>query len=322
MISVGIIGGAGYTAGELLRILIHHPHVTIDFVHSSSNAGNPITKVHTDLLGDTSLTFSSSYHASVDVVFFCSGHGATDKFLHDHPEFLKTKIIDLSQDFRIYQPSHDFVYGLPEMNKSQIQKAKHIANPGCFATCIQLGILPLANAGKLIDDIHVNAITGSTGAGHQPTETTHFSWRDSNVSVYKPFNHQHLKEIIQSIKQLQPYFHHRINFIPMRGPFTRGIMATMYTKTTLLSLSEAKELYQEYYNDSPFVVISHESPDLKQVINTNKAIVYLEKHEDLLFAIVVIDNLLKGASGQAVQNMNLMFGLPENSGLKLKPTAF
>jgi len=322
MISVGIIGGAGYTAGELLRILINHPHVSIDFIHSNSNAGNPISKVHTDLLGETDLKFTDTFSHSVDAVFFCTGHGATAKFLAENPEFLKAKIIDLSQDFRIYQPNHDFIYALPEMNKASVKKAMHIANPGCFATCIQLGVLPLANAGKLIDDVHINAVTGSTGAGQQPTQTTHFSWRDNNVSVYKAFNHQHLKEITQSIKQLQPSFHHRINFVPVRGAFTRGIMAMTYTRTTLLSLSEAKELYREYYADSPFVFVSDENPDLKQVVNTNKGIVYVEKHDDLLFIISIIDNLLKGASGQAVQNFNLMFGLPETTGLKLKSTAF
>jgi N-acetyl-gamma-glutamyl-phosphate reductase len=320
MIKVGIIGGAGYTAGELLRILLYHPSVNIQFVHSNSNAGNKITAVHTDLLGETELVFTKELSTDVDVLFLCMGHHESKKFLEANPEFLKIKIIDLSQDFRI-NGNHDFVYALPEMNKEEVKKAIHIANPGCFATCIQLALLPLAAAQQLTDDVHINAITGSTGAGQQPTDTTHFSWRESNISVYKAFNHQHLKEITQSVKLLQPSFANKINFIPVRGNFTRGIFATTYLESSL-SEEEAKNIFQNYYAKSPFVFVTDKNPDLKQVVNTNKGIVYIEKQGSLLLIISMIDNLLKGASGQAVQNMNLIFGLDEAAGLKLKPTGF
>lgn len=322
MIKTGIIGGAGYTAGELLRLLINHPQVEITFVHSGSNAGNKITAVHSGLLGETDLVFTDSLEllSSIDLLFFCTAHGDTKKFIDSHklPESLK--IIDLSTDYRAKRDDHDFVYGLPELNHEAITKAQRIANPGCFATAIQLAVLPLAKAG-LLNEVHVNAITGSTGAGVKPGSTTHFSWRNDNISVYKAFEHQHLGEITQSIKQLQPAFTLPINFIPVRGDFARGIFATVYTECNL-SLEEAKKLYCDYYCAHPFTIVADNNPDLKQVVNTNKCVVYLEKHGNKLLIISIIDNLLKGASGQAVHNMNLIFGLPETTGLKLKPLAF
>ena len=318
-IKVGIVGGAGYTGGELLRILLFHPAAEIVFVHSKSNAGNGLSKVHSDLLGHTQLKFTSELSSEVDVLILCVGHGDAKKFLEENVIQPSIKIIDLSQDFRI--ASEEFVYGLPEINKERIKSAKKVANPGCFATCIQLGLLPLASAGKLNSEIHISGITGSTGAGQSLSPTSHFSWRDSNISVYKAFNHQHLKEINQSLKQLQPSFHTAINFIPYRGNFTRGIMTTAYVKTDL-SLEEAKDLYNQFYKDHPFVFVSDENIDVKQVVNTNKCVLYLEKHGDNLMVISIIDNLLKGASGHAVQNMNLMFGLEETTGLMLKAIGF
>lgn len=322
MIKTGIIGGAGYTAGELLRLLINHPKVEITFVHSESNAGNKITDVHGGLLGETDLIFTGNLAllSNIDLLFFCTAHGDTKKFIdnHDLPETLK--IIDLSTDYRAKQVDHDFVYGLPELNHEEIVKARHIANPGCFATAIQLAVLPLAKAG-LLNEVHVNAITGSTGAGVKPGSTTHFSWRNDNISVYKAFEHQHLAEIMQSITQLQPAFAAPVNFIPVRGDFARGIFATVYTECDL-SLEDAKNLYCDYYFAHPFTIVADHNPDLKQVVNTNKCLLYLEKHANKLLIISIIDNLLKGAAGQAVHNMNLMFGLPETIGLKLKPVAF
>ncbi|ADQ80126.1 N-acetyl-gamma-glutamyl-phosphate reductase [Paludibacter propionicigenes WB4] len=321
-IKVGVIGGAGYTAGELLRILIHHPAVEIVFVNSSSNAGNPIADVHSGLFGETDLVFTSELpFGEVDALFLCSAHGDSKKFMDNNEIPASVKIIDLSTDYRAKSPNHDFVYGLPELNRSEIIAAKRIANPGCFATAIQLALLPLAAAGLLTDEVHVNAITGSTGAGVKPSETSHFSWRNNNISIYKPFGHQHLSEIGQSLRQLQTGFTQAINFIPVRGNFARGIYATTYTKCSL-SLDEAKKLYTDFYKDAAFTFVSEKNPDMKQVVNTNKAIVYLEKHEDKLLIVSMIDNLLKGASGQAVQNMNLMFGLDEKSGLGLKSTGF
>jgi N-acetyl-gamma-glutamyl-phosphate reductase len=320
-IKVGVVGGAGYTGGELLRILVNHPHVDIHFVHSNSNAGNPLHKVHTDLLGSTDVVFTDQLKYDADVVFLCLGHGDAAKFLQANPELLKTKVIDLSHDFRIEKEGNDFVYGLPEMQKSKIASAQHIANPGCFATCIQLALLPLANAQKLNDEIHVSAITGSTGAGQSLSATSHFSWRNSNMSVYKAFTHQHLKEIGQSLKGLQATHSKKINFIPYRGDFTRGIIASVYIKSDL-SLEEATALYKSYYKDAPFTHVADANIDLKQVVNTNNAFVYLEKHDDTLLVISIIDNLLKGASGQAVQNMNIMFGFEEKAGLRLKANAF
>lgn len=321
-IRVGVIGGAGYTAGELLRILVFHPQVEIVFVNSTSNAGNAIADVHSGLLGDTDLQFTSELPlGEVDVLFLCSAHGDSKKFVDENVLSEDLKIIDLSTDFRAKSAEHDFIYGLPELNKTTIKTAQRIANPGCFATAIELVLLPLAAKNLLTDEIHINAITGSTGAGVKPTETSHFSWRNNNISVYKAFEHQHLQEIGQSIRQLQTDFDKPINFIPVRGNFTRGIFATVYTKCAL-NIEEARELYADFYRDNAFVFLASKNPDMKQVVNTNKAIVYLEKHGDKLFIISALDNLLKGASGQAVQNMNLMFGLDEQAGLNLKSIGF
>lgn len=324
MIKAGIIGGAGYTGGELIRLLINHPNVEIAFVNSSSNAGNFLYDVHSDLYGDTDLRFTDEIDTNVDVIFLCVAHGDAKKFLEAHPIPSSVKIVDLSQDFRIKGSLYDgaeFVYGLPEINKAEIEKAIRVANPGCFATCLQLGMLPLAANGLLKDDLHVTALTGSTGAGQKATSTTHFSWRSNNLSVYKAFEHQHLKEITQSVKQLQSDFGKQINFIPYRGDFARGIIANMHTKFEG-SLQEALAIYQEFYKEAAFTFVSTSNIDLKQVVNTNKCLIYLEKHGEYLMVVSIIDNLLKGASGQAVQNMNLMFGLDQKSGLKLKPVAF
>ena len=322
MIKAGIIGGAGYTAGELIRILVNHPTVEIAFVNSTSNAGKDVTAVHGGLFGETELVFTNELPLDgVDVLFLCSAHGDSRKFLEANTVPAGLKIIDLSTDYRHARPDHDFVYGLPEINKEAIQKAFHVANPGCFATAIQLAILPLAAAGLLTDDVHINAITGSTGAGVKPAETSHFSWRNSNISVYKAFGHQHLDEIGQSVRQLQPGFDKNLNFIPVRGNFARGIFASTYTKCPL-SVGEAKALYSEFYKNAAFTFVADKNPDMKQVVNTNKAIIYVEKHGENLLIISMIDNLLKGASGQAVQNMNLMFGLDEKAGLNLKSIGF
>ena len=321
-IKVGVIGGAGYTAGELIRILINHPNVEISFVHSTSNAGNPITDVHSGLIGETNLVFTSELPLQdVDALFLCSAHGDSKKFLDNNHVPESIKIIDLSTDYRGKSPNHDFIYGLPELNREEIRTATRIANPGCFATAIQLAIFPLAAAGLLTDEIHVNAITGSTGAGVKPSDTSHFSWRNNNISIYKAFGHQHLEEIGQSLRQLQPGFRKAVNFIPVRGNFARGIFATTYTHSSI-SLEEAKKLYTDFYKDSAFTFVTDKNPDLKQVVNTNKGLVYLEKHGDKILIVSMIDNLLKGASGQAVQNMNLMFGLDEKAGLGLKSTGF
>ena len=321
-IKVGVIGGAGYTAGELLRILVHHPAVEIVFVNSSSNAGNPVVDVHSGLIGETDLIFTSELlFGEVDALFLCSAHGDSKKFMDNNDVPAAVKIIDLSTDYRAKSPHHDFVYGLPELNREDIRKATRIANPGCFATAIQLAIFPLAAAGLLTDEIHVNAITGSTGAGVKPSDTSHFSWRNNNISIYKPFGHQHLGEIGQSLRQLQAGFSKAVNFIPVRGNFARGIYVTAYTQCSL-SLDDAKELYKDFYKDAAFTFVVDKNPDMKQVVNTNKGIVYLEKHGDKLLIVSMIDNLLKGASGQAVQNMNLMFGLDEKAGLGLKSIGF
>jgi N-acetyl-gamma-glutamyl-phosphate reductase len=324
-IRIGIAGGAGYTGGELISVLINHPHAEIVFVHSNSNAGKPISDVHTDLFGDTDLKFSDTLSQNIDVLFLCVGHGDAKKFLDANPINENVKIIDLSQDFRLNNNStlakRNFVYGLPELNRESIKKSDNIANPGCFATCIQLGLLPLAASGKLNSEIHINATTGSSGAGQSPGATTHFTWRNNNLSVYKPFEHQHLNEIGESLSQLQKNFNEEISFIPQRGNFSRGILAAMYLQSSL-SLEQAQKLYSDYYESHPFTHLSLKNIDLKQVVNTNKALVYLEKHGNKLFIISIIDNLLKGASGQAVQNMNLMFGLDEMAGLKLKGIRF
>ncbi|WP_199137703.1 N-acetyl-gamma-glutamyl-phosphate reductase [Pedobacter sp. ASV12] len=324
-IKAGIIGGAGYTGGELLRILVNHPQVEIAFVNSSSNAGNLISDVHTDLLGDTDLRFTNEISQNIDVLFLCVGHGDARKFLETNSINEHVKIIDLSQDFRLTRNSQiatrNFIYGLPELNREAIKTANNIANPGCFATCIQLGLLPLAAKGLLNGEVHINATTGSTGAGQSLSTTSHFSWRNNNLSVYKAFEHQHLNEIGESLVQLQPSFAEAINFIPQRGDFTRGILAAIYIDSDL-TLEEAQQLYEDYYSSQPFTHVSKKNIDLKQVVNTNKALVHVEKHGNKLFVISIIDNLLKGASGQAVQNMNLMFGLEEALGLKLKAIGF
>ena len=322
MIKVGIIGGAGYTAGELLRILLNHPDVEIGFVQSTSNSGNLISDVHEDLLGETDLIFTDDMTFEiVDVVFLCMGHEKSMEFMQKNnlPESLK--VIDLSHDFRLKRADNNFVYGLPELNRESIKTAKYIANPGCFATGIQLALLPLAASNLLNDEVHVQAITGSTGAGQKPTETSHFSWRSSNVSAYKIFEHQHEGEILQSLMQLQPGFDKDFNFVPIRGNHTRGIFVSAYTNFKG-SVDEANELYKNYYKSHPFVFVTDKNPGVKQVVNTNKAVIYLEKHGNKLIIISVTDNLIKGASGQAVQNMNLMFGLDEKAGLTLKPVAY
>ncbi|WP_286857234.1 MULTISPECIES: N-acetyl-gamma-glutamyl-phosphate reductase [Sphingobacterium] len=337
MIKVGIVGSAGYTGGELLRVLIYHPEVEIIFANSASNAGNKLYEVHNDLFGDTELTFSSDFHSDIDVLFLCVGHGDARKFLDANPVAASVKIIDLSQDYRLrantaYQ-GQQFVYGLPELNKEAIKSAQYIANPGCFATNIQLALLPLASKGLLPDQIHVNATTGSTGAGQKPGATTHFSWRNNNLSAYKSFEHQHLQEISESLDQLQNGFlpasddsllaraAERINFVPQRGDFTRGIFSAIYVDSDLTE-EQAYELYEGYYATHPFTHVSRSNIDLKQVVNTNKSIIHLEKHGNKLLILNATDNLLKGASGQAVQNMNLMFGLNERMGLNLKSVCF
>lgn len=320
MIKVGIVGGAGYTAGEALRILLNHPQVEIVFVNSTSNAGNKLYDVHEGLFGETEMVFTEELPLDkIDALFICSGHGDSRKFMESHDVPASVKIIDLSTDYR--DESDGFVYGLPELNMERIKKANKIANPGCFATAIQLGLLPLAANGLLKSEVHVNAITGSTGAGVKPGATSHFSWRNGNISVYKAFQHQHLKEIGQSMRQLQPGFSHDINFIPVRGNFSRGIFVSTYTECDL-ELEEVKKLYEDFYKDAAFTFVMDKNPDLKQVVNTNKGIVHLEKHENKLFIISMVDNLLKGASGQAVHNMNIMFGLDEKCGLNLKSVAF
>lgn len=322
MIKIGIIGGAGYTAGELIRLLINHPDAEIVFVNSTSNAGNLITDVHSGLYGETDMRFTNELPLdSVNLLFFCTAHGDTKKFLESHAIPDGLKIIDLSMDYRIEGPEHEFVYGLPELNRRRICNANYIANPGCFATCIQLGVLPLARHLMLNSELHVNAITGSTGAGVKPSSTSHFSWRNDNISIYKPFTHQHLVEIGQSLRQLQNSFTSRINFIPVRGNFSRGIYATTYLDCKI-DLSEIKRIYEEYYADHSFTFITDKNPDLKQVVNTNKCLINLQKIDDKILIISMIDNLLKGASGQAVHNMNLSFGLEETVGLHLKPSAF
>ncbi len=325
MIKVGIIGGAGYTAGELIRLLIHHPHVEIEFIQSKSHKGELVSSVHQDLVGETNLIFDEEISDKADVVFLCLGHGKSVEFLSNNPISEKTKIIDLSQDFRLSKNAQfdgrQFVYGLPELNKERIQSASNIANPGCFATCIQLGILPLASAGLVQDDIHINAITGSTGAGQAPSATTHFSWRNNNVSVYKAFSHQHLGEISESFLSLQPNFDHSLNFIPVRGNFTRGIFTTSYTKKTT-DFDKTVSVYKDFYADAAFTHVSDEPVHLKQVVNTNKTLVHLSDHNDKILITSITDNLLKGASGQAIQNMNLLFDIDEKSGLQLKSTLF
>lgn len=322
MIKAGIIGGAGYTAGELIRLLLNHSQVELVFVNSTSNAGNKLTDVHGGLLGETEMIFTDQLpYNEIDVLFFCTAHGDTKKFLDTNNVPENLKIIDLSTDYRKESSEHEFVYGLPELNKERIKKAKRIANPGCFATAIQLALLPLAKAQLLNTEVHVNAITGSTGAGVKPSATSHFSWRENNISVYKAFEHQHLGEIRQSLNQLQPNFVEDINFIPVRGNFTRGIFTSIYLNFAGTE-DEVVKLYEDFYKDSPFVIITDKNPDLKQVVNTNKCVLYLEKHGNKLLILSCIDNLVKGASGQAVHNLNLIFGLEETEGLRLKAAGF
>ncbi len=345
MIKTGILGGAGYTAGELIRLLLNHPQAEIKFVNSESNAGNLLTDVHEGLYGETEMRFTSEMpFDEVDVLFFCFGHGKSEAFLKQHEVPEHVKIIDLAQDFRLESSSgkipdaqehantaatrqhptpecHDYIYGLPELNKEKIAQAQHVANPGCFATCIQLGLLPAANMKLLDKDVSVNAITGSTGAGVKPSGTTHFSWRMGNMSIYKAFDHQHVPEICQSLKQAQGSLDADIEFIPYRGDFSRGIFATMVVKTDA-DIDSIVAGYKQFYHDAPFTHYVDKPLDLKQVVNTNKALVHCDKHGNKLLITACIDNLLKGAVGQAVQNMNIMFGIDETAGLRLKPSAF
>lgn len=323
-LKVGIIGGAGYTGGELIRLLINHPQAEIIFVHSKSNAGNFISKVHGDLLGETDLKFTDKLNMGVDVLFLCVGHGEAKKFLEENKIADKIKVIDLSHDFRLGQSSklkaRNFIYGLPELNKEKIKSANNIANPGCYATTIQLGLLPLAKAG-LLKEVYTTGITGSTGAGQGLTETSHFSWRENNIAAYKTLTHQHLGEIHQSLKQLQPKGNIDVSFVPWRGDFTRGIFVSSQLNCDW-KLDDLNKLFEEFYSGHPFVHVSKENIFLKQVVNTNNCILQLEKKENHLVVHSILDNLLKGASGQAVQNMNLMFGIGETTGLKLKANYF
>ena len=347
MIKIGILGAAGYTGGELIRLLLNHPEAEIVFANSESNAGNLVSDVHEGLIGDTDLRFTDQMpFEDVDVVFFCFGHGKSEQFLKEHSIPSHVKIIDLAQDFRIKRENvivnsekfpagegsaeanyslftipYNFIYGLPEINREEIQKAQHVANPGCFATCIQVALLPAAYLNILKEDVAVNAITGSTGAGQKPGATTHFSWRNNNLSIYKPFQHQHIAEIRQSLKQVQGYLDADIDFIPYRGDFARGIFCTAVIKTPA-PLEDIVEAYRDFYRDAAFTHYSDKPLDLKQVVNTNKALVHVEKYGQKLLVTSVIDNLLKGAVGQAVQNMNLMFGIDERAGLRLKASAF
>ncbi len=338
MVRVGILGAAGYTGGELIRLLLNHPEVEIVFANSESNAGNKVYDVHEGLLGETELEFTSEMpFDKVDVVFFCFGHGKSEAFLKEHSIPANVKIIDLAQDFRI-KGDHDYVYGLPEIHHEEIAKCQHLANPGCFATCIQLGLLPLAKAGLLTSDIAVNAITGSTGAGQKPSATTHFSWRDNNFSVYKLFTHQHLHEICQTLNELKPTGAPHVvdtldegfdaegitvDFIPYRGDFARGIFCTEVVTLNQQAVGDdIVALYKDFYKDTAFTHYSDKALDLKQVVNTNKGLVHVEVFGKKVVITSMIDNLLKGAVGQAVQNMNIMFGLDEKAGLNLKASAF
>ncbi|MBS1617719.1 MAG: N-acetyl-gamma-glutamyl-phosphate reductase [Bacteroidetes bacterium] len=324
-IKAGIIGGAGYTGGEIIRLLLLHPDVEIAFVQSASSADQLLSDVHTDLLGDTELKFVADHRMDIDVLFLCGGHDAARKFLKENDIPDSVVVIDLSQDFRHSDKNtasgRSFIYGLPELNREKIKVAKSIANPGCFATSIELALLPLSAAGALRGDIYINATTGSTGAGQAPGATTHFSWRDSNLSVYKPFAHQHLREIAESLKVLQPELASDLVFIPQRGNFTRGIHSAIVVRTDE-SLETLLGLYENYYSVHPFVHMSRREIDMKQVVNTNKCLLHLEVSDGKVLITSVIDNLLKGASGQAVQNMNIIFGLSETTGLLLKPSAF
>lgn len=321
MIEAGIIGGAGYTAGELIRILLRHPGVNLNFIYSTSQAGKPVATIHQDLLGETNLQFSGKINEEVDIVFLCLGHGNSRRFLSENKFSERTKIVDLSMDYRLPGEDHSFIYGLPEVNKEQITMSNAIANPGCFATAINLAILPLASGKFLKDEVHINAVTGATGAGTSLSETSHFAWRDNNFSAYKAFEHQHLAEIKHNMKKLQSGFESDINFIPNRGNFSRGIHCTAYTHYDG-SLEEIQGLYGDFYSNAAFTYVVEEELHLKQVVNTNKCLIRLQKLQNKLLITSVLDNLLKGASGQAVQNMNLMFGLEETTGLQLKANYF
>jgi N-acetyl-gamma-glutamyl-phosphate reductase len=323
-VNIGIVGGAGYTGGELLRVLLRHPNATISFVHSSSNAGELVSKVHTDLLGDTELNFAKEINSSVDVLFLCVGHGDAQKFLATNEIASSVKIIDLSQDFRLNSSAsigdRKFVYGLPELQRDAIRTAHHIANPGCFATAIQLGLLPLASK-NLLKEVYTTGITGSTGAGQGLSSTSHFSWRANNIGAYKTLNHQHIHEIHQSLGLLQGHQAAEVYFVPWRGDFTRGIFVTSVISSDM-SMDALYELYMDFYKDHPFTHVSTTAIDLKQVVNTNKCFIHIEKQGNKIAIHSVIDNLLKGAVGQAVQNMNLIFGLDETTGLHIKANYF
>ena len=324
MINVSIAGGTGYTAGELLRILLRHPEVNIESVISTTSVGMPVAEMHRDLLGETDLVFSDTFRQP-DVLFLCLGHGLSRAFLNDNDIPPSCKIIDLGNDFRNNPVFNDrnFVFGLCEQNREQIRTADSVANPGCFATTIMLALLPLASRNLLTDEIHIHAITGSTGAGKRPADTTHFSYRDNNISVYKPFTHQHLEEIANTLTSAGNNDLPQINFVPIRGDFTRGIFASVYTRwDKSMSESAVIDLYEEYYRSSPFVFVSKQPISLKEVVNTNKGLLHIEFHNGYIHITSITDNLIKGASGQAVQNMNLMFGLDETTGLKLKGSAF
>ncbi|MCO6501009.1 MAG: N-acetyl-gamma-glutamyl-phosphate reductase [Vicingus serpentipes] len=325
MIKVGIVGGSGYVAGELLRSLVHHPEVAIDFIYSHSHAGKQAVELHQDLFTHPELVFTDEINSEVDVLFLCLGHGNSNKFLSKHQFSHNTKVIDLSNDFRLkadatFEGKH-FVYGLVDLNRDEIKKAKYIANPGCFATAIQLGLLPLAKNKLLKNEVHINAITGSTGAGQALTETSHFSWRNNNISTYKEFSHQHLGEIGESLTFLQNDFDKELNFIPVRGDFTRGILATIYTESSL-SEKELVKLYQDFYAEEAYTHVVESTINLKQVVNTNHCLIQVKKHGNKVLITSVIDNLVKGAAGQAIQNMNLICGLEEETGLNFKASYF
>ena len=324
MIKAGIVGGAGYTAGELMRILVHHPQAEVSYVHSNSHAGRPVWEVHNDLIGDTNMLFTNEFDVA-DIVFLCLAHGKSIEFLNTNRLPGAPKIIDLSQDFRIDSifQTHDweFVYGLPECNRQRIQNASYIANPGCFATAFALALLPMAKADLLTDEVHVNGITGSTGAGQAPTATTHFSWRNNNISIYKPFTHQHLNEVRKTLEIAAGNTIPELNFVPVRGNFTRGIFLSAYTSTNL-EMPELLELYRQYYAGAAYAIVCDHEISLKEVVGTNKCLLRVEKYGNKALITSVIDNLLKGASGQAVQNMNLMFGIDEKAGLRFKAIGF
>ena len=320
--TAGIIGGAGYAAGELIRLVRIHPNFTLEYVQSKSQCGRPVTSVHGDMIGETDLTFTDRIDPGVDLLFLAQGPGDASKLLDSLHLPAQTRVIDLSQDFR-FSPSdtYRFIYGLPEANQTAISEARYIANPGCFATAILLALIPFATGNFLQDPVHISAITGSTGAGQSLSDTLHFSWRYSNISIYKPFEHQHLHEVNGQLGEIMKHAVPPIHFIPMRGNFTRGILASLYTRTDR-SLSDILADYHEYYQNAPFIFITDTNPDLKMVINTNKCLLYLKKHKDMLLIISIIDNLIKGAAGQAIQNMNLMFGLSKTAGLRLKASVF